>query len=69
MVIQEVPTSWEALSRYLYRYALGRSPAVAELEVAKVLLLDSKTEGEIEVEGLEDLLWSIFVSPEFQYIQ
>ena len=69
VVIQEVPTSWEALSRYLYRYALGRSPAVAELEVAKVLLLDSKTEGEIEVEGLEDLLWSIFVSPEFQYIQ
>ncbi len=64
----ELRTGWAGLSRYVYRYALGRSPAAAELEVARLLLLDSGTEKEIGSEGLEDLLWSVFVSPEFQYI-
>ncbi len=69
VVMPTPPTSWVGLSRYVYRYALGRSPVESELEVAKVLLLDPKTKREIEVEGLEDLLWSVFVSPEFQYIR
>ncbi len=63
------PTDWEGLNEYLYWYALGRSPTAAELEVARLLLLDSRTEDQIDPEGLEDLLWSIFVSPEFQYLQ
>ena len=64
----ELPTGWKGLSRFVYRYALGRSPAAAELEVARLLLRDSGTEKEIGSEGLEDLLWSVFVSPEFQFI-
>ncbi len=68
VVAPELPTNWKGLSRYVYRYALGRSPVPAELDVARLLLLDSRTEEEVGSEGLEDLLWSIFVSPEFQYI-
>ena len=69
VVAPELPTSWKGLSQYLYRYALGRSPTGAELEVAILLLQDSRTEEGISSEGLEDLLWSIFVSPEFQYVR
>jgi hypothetical protein len=47
----------------LYRYALARDPQPAERRVAKEFL-----KGKRPAEGLQDLLWAIFLSPEFQYI-
>jgi hypothetical protein len=47
----------------LYRNALARDPQPAERRAAKEFL-----KGRRPAEGLEDLLWAIFLSPEFQYI-
>ncbi len=47
----------------LYRHAFGRDPSVDERRVAMEFLAPKVTS-----EGLEDLLWGIFLSPEFQYI-
>ena len=46
----------------LYRHALGREPGEEERRIAKEFLSGG-------AEGLEDLLWSVFLSPEFQYIE
>jgi hypothetical protein len=48
----------------LYRYALARSPSPQERRIAQEFLASKPAS-----DGLEDLLWSIFLSPEFQYIQ
>jgi len=45
----------------LYEYALERAPSSKELGVAR-RMADSAA-------GLEDLLWSVFLLPEFQYIR
>jgi hypothetical protein len=47
----------------LYQSALGRSPVQKELEAAKKILGSVPTE-----EGIQDLVWAIAVSPEFQLI-
>ena len=52
------------LVNYLYRYALGRAPSAEERRVALEFITPRLTS-----EGLEDLLWSVFLSPEFQYIE
>ena len=57
-----------ALTRFLYRYALSREPSRDEERLAQDLLAGDAG-GSIRAEGLEDLLWSIFLSPEFQYIR
>jgi hypothetical protein len=54
-------TNTEKLVTRLYRHALGRSPAAGELEIAREMASTT--------EGLEDLLWSIVLSPEFQYVR
>jgi len=46
----------------LYRHALSREPAAEERRLAEELLGAGS-------EGLEDLLWSLFLSPEFQYVE
>jgi hypothetical protein len=48
---------------YLYRYAMGRDPAERERQRAKSVLNGTGAE------GLEDLLWAMFLSPEFQFIR
>ena len=48
----------------LYRNSLGRDPLPGETKVARGFLKGSKP-----AEGLEDLLWALFLSPEFQYIR
>lgn len=48
----------------LYRHAFGRDPQVRERRIALEFFKPLLNSG-----GLEDLLWSIFLSPEFQYIQ
>jgi len=47
----------------LYRHALSRDPAAAERSVANEFLKEPGAE------GIEDLLWAVLVSPEFQLIR
>ncbi|MBK7926140.1 MAG: DUF1553 domain-containing protein [Bryobacterales bacterium] len=47
----------------VYAHALARKPSAAELAIAAEFLRAGKPE------GLEDLLWSVFLSPEFQYVR
>jgi len=53
----------EALVTRIYRHALGRDPGAEERKTALEFLSPKLTS-----EGLEDLLWSVFLSPEFQFI-
>lgn len=56
-------SSSEELVREVYKQALGRAPVGAELKAAV------KTLGETpDQEGIEDLLWSVMLLPEFQLI-
>jgi hypothetical protein len=48
----------------LYLRALGRPPSTDEIRVARALLSSPAT-----AEGLADLLWAIFMLPEFQLIR
>ena len=49
---------------WVFQSALSRKPTAAELETAADLLTPSVTD-----EGLSDLLWAVFMLPEFQLIQ
>ena len=53
-----------ALIDGVWRQAYGRAPSVAEKQAASRFLGPKPTP-----EGLEDLLWSVFLSPEYQFIQ
>jgi len=64
----DILTSESFVSRHglisrIYRRALGRSPTENELVTAKELLGRP-----VEKQGLEDILWSIAMLPEFQLI-
>jgi len=48
---------------WVYRHALGRAPTAEETEVAAGLVGEPATQ-----EGLADLLWAVFMLPEFQMI-
>jgi mono/diheme cytochrome c family protein len=50
--------------RALYRQALGRPPTEGELGVARELLGTP-----VKADGLADLLWAVFMLPEFQLIR
>ena len=52
---------------HLFQYALLRDPLPKEREVARQLL--NAKSGKLSSDGLEDLLWSIFLLPEFQYVR
>ncbi|MCW5966305.1 MAG: hypothetical protein KIT83_19870, partial [Bryobacterales bacterium] len=60
------PSDWDApaLVRYLYQHLLGRPPAPTELQLATDTLGSTKP----TLEGTEDLLWALLMSPEFQYL-
>jgi hypothetical protein len=47
----------------LYRKALGRTPSRQELELARNLVGEP-----VKKEGVEDLVWSLAMLPEFQLI-
>jgi mono/diheme cytochrome c family protein len=53
-----------ALIAQLYRYALARDPTAAELQASREFLGAAPTP-----DGLQDLLWSVSMSPEFQFIR
>ena len=55
--------SKEALIDRVFLHALARKPTAAESAVAAEYLRGGKPE------GLEDLLWSVLLSPEFQYVR
>lgn len=57
------PRDATSLVSRVYRHALGRDPEPEERHVAREMLAGGRPE------GLEDLLWSILLSPEFQYIR
>ena len=54
-------TSPDQLISRIYQHALGRDPNTEERRIARDMLKSGTA-------GLEDLLWAIFLSPEFQYI-
>ena len=51
----------EGIANRLYEYALLRPPSGEEREIARKAARST--------DGLEDLLWSIFLLPEFQYLR
>jgi hypothetical protein len=54
----------EEIITELYRAALCRKPTEAELKTARELLGAPPTD-----EGMSDLLWAVFMLPEFQFIR
>ncbi len=64
-VLKTVP---EAVD-YIYWFALGRAPNAAERAVSERALLDSSRPGRPGPDGVADLLWSVLMTPEFQYIR
>jgi hypothetical protein len=54
---------------YVYWYALGRAPSPAERQIAEAALRDPSHLGRPSADGLADLLWSILMTPEFQFIR
>ena len=59
----------ESLTQYLYLYALSREPNEQEKLLAREFLLAPPNSKKISIDGLEDLLWAILLTPEFQFIQ
>jgi hypothetical protein len=59
----------DRLIRYLYLYALSREPNEKEKSLAQEFLLAPPGAQKISADGLEDLLWAILMTPEFQFIQ
>lgn len=59
----------EALVERLYRQAFGRKPSPQEKAIAEQSMRAEGTAESIATEGLEDLIWSVFLSPEFEYIR
>ena len=61
-------TSAETVDR-VYWHLLGRAPSPAERQVGIAALHDPAHPGRPGVAGLADLLWSLMMSPEFQFIR
>jgi hypothetical protein len=57
----------EAVDR-VFMHALGRTPSAAERQAAEAALRRADGSDRPSVEGLTDLLWVLFVKPEFQLI-
>lgn len=62
--LKRSPAAPESMIGNLYRSALQRSPTAVELQAARELLGPS-----MKPEGMEDLLWAVFMLPEFQLIE
>lgn len=70
------PKTNDALVSYLYRYLLSRDPSTEERRLALTILTgDPNTASNLAAErvpateGVEDLLWALLMSPEFQFLQ
>lgn len=60
------PFTADTLIRRIYRHALGRDETAKERDLARTLLAGNQG---IQPEGLADLIWSVTLLPEFQYLQ
>ncbi len=56
--------SSEEFARWAYHYALSREPSTEELTVLKEALGEKLTE-----QGIQDVLWSVIMLPEFQMVR
>ena len=59
--------STDSLIERLYRQSFSRVPSADELAAAREMMTGA--DGKPSAAGLEDLLWSLFLSPEFQFIR
>ena len=59
----QVRTAGELISGIWWQ-AYSRGPSPEELEAAKRFLRGRR----VSADGLEDLLWSVFLSPEYQFL-
>ena len=55
--------------RLLYLRALSREPGEEETTLARPLLAMPKDRAAARQEGWEDVLWVLFMSPEFQFVR
>jgi hypothetical protein len=62
-----LPTSSEIVER-VFRHALGRPPSPVERQLADDALKDPAASSRPYAPGLADLLWAVFMKPEFQLI-
>lgn len=58
----------DTLITQLYRYALSRDPQPGERQIALEFLRVGGNSGGFSSESVEDLLWAVLQSPEFQFI-
>jgi len=63
----EMRTASEIVDR-VFRHALGRAPTDIEQRLAEEALRDPSGAGKPFAPGLSDLLWALFMKPEFQLI-
>jgi hypothetical protein len=53
---------------WIFGYALGRPPSADERTIVEAELRDRDRPGRLSAEALADLLWAVFMKPEFQLI-
>lgn len=63
LAVAKTPAARDALIERVYLRALGRRPTAVEAKLSRDLLGPA-----LEPEGVEDLLWSIVMLPEFQLV-
>ena len=61
-------TTAEQAADWIFGYALGRPPSADERTIVEAELRDPNRPGRLSAEALADLLWAVFVKPEFQLI-
>jgi hypothetical protein len=49
-------------------HLLCRKPSPKELDVARTFFSDGSNKPKLNPAGLEDLMWSLLMHPEFQYV-
>lgn len=69
VMLQSENLTRNALINRVYYHMLGRDPGTQERRVAQEFLAASRKGDKISADGLEDLLWALCLSPEFQFIQ
>ena len=62
--LAESPQGADQLTRWLFRYALSREPTKDERNIAREMLGEIPSE-----EAVQDIMWSIFMLPEFQLVR
>jgi hypothetical protein len=63
---QALGQGWETAINHLYLFCFGRPPTNSELEISQ-RFIDGRRSGE-PVEALEQLIWSLFASIDFRYL-